>query len=181
MDHGHVQAKRLLEVDFFGKHRAALDSALGQVSRRPSRRPGPAQNLLAGNVMCALLPRLARIDAQLAQWPSAPWLQREQQRPVHDQVQAGLDTALELRQMKAPFQEAAVAVRSPARTARLTQNAPGGTASPSQYTGSPRKIDLFAKNLSNTPTPLAWTMLVQRASVSSSQARAGGPSGEVDG
>lgn len=93
-DSGTLQATASWELDFFGKHRAALDAALGQ-ERAAEADAQAARMLLASNVARSYF-SLVRITAHLAV-AQRTLAQREQAKGlVQDRVNAGLDTQLEL-------------------------------------------------------------------------------------
>lgn len=95
-DSGNVQLSGSVELDFFGKHDAALRAALGQ-QRAAQAELQAARVLLASNVARGYI-GLARLFAQrdVAQ---RTLTQREAMlRLTGERVQAGLDTQLELKQ-----------------------------------------------------------------------------------
>ena len=84
------------ELDFFGKHKAALESALGS-ARAAQAEQQAARIALAANVARAYY-GLARLIAQ-HEVATAMLAQREQTVAlVHERVQAGLDTRVEFEQ-----------------------------------------------------------------------------------
>ena len=116
-----LQAGANWELDFFGKNRALLDSALGAV-RAAQADADAARILLASNVARGYF-QLARANDQIdvAQRTLA---QREAQlRLVRDRVSAGLDTALELRQSEGSLPEARQQLEALQEQASLAQNA----------------------------------------------------------
>ena len=116
-----LQAGANWELDFFGKNRALLDSALGAV-RAAQADADAARILLASNVARGYF-QLARANDQIdvAQRTLA---QREAQlRLVRDRVSAGLDTALELRQSEGSLPEARQQLEALQEQASLAHNA----------------------------------------------------------
>ena len=116
-----LQAGANWELDFFGKNRALLDSALGAV-RAAQADADAARILLASNVARGYF-QLARANDQIdvAQRTLA---QREAQlRLVRDRVNAGLDTSLELRQSEGSLPEARQQLEALQEQASLAQNA----------------------------------------------------------
>ena len=87
------------EIDFFGEHRAALQSALGTANAAQAEAQS-ARLLLASNVARSYI-QLARQQAQLAVAERALAQRGETLRLVQDRVAAGLDTQLEQRRAKA--------------------------------------------------------------------------------
>ena len=116
-----LQAGANWELDFFGKNRALLDSALG-AARAAQADADAARILLASNVARGYF-QLARTNDQIdvAQRTLA---QREAQlRLVRDRVNAGLDTALELRQSEGSLPQARQQLEALQEQASLAQHA----------------------------------------------------------
>lgn len=104
LDSGTAQASVSWELDFFGKNRSALESAVGQV-RAAEADAQAARMLLATNVARGYFQWL-RINAQLAV-AERTLAQREQSKQlVQDRLNAGLDTQLELQQSLGALPEA---------------------------------------------------------------------------
>ena len=108
------------EIDFFGKNRAALESAVG--TERAAQAEGDAARiLLAVNVTRAYL-QLARSSDHL-EVAQRTLAQREQSlRLVRDRVNAGLDTNLELRQSEGALPEARQQIEALQEQATLSRN-----------------------------------------------------------
>jgi NodT family efflux transporter outer membrane factor (OMF) lipoprotein len=101
---GLVQLSGSWELDFFGKHRAALDAALGQV-RAAEADAQAARALLAQQTVRGWL-QLARLQDQQRVAERTLAQRGEQLALVRDRVEAGLDTRLELRQAEGGLPEA---------------------------------------------------------------------------
>jgi NodT family efflux transporter outer membrane factor (OMF) lipoprotein len=101
---GLVQLNGSWELDFFGKHRAALDAALGQV-RAAEADAQAARALLAQQTVRGWL-QLARLQDQQGVAERTLAQRGEQLALVRDRVEAGLDTRLELRQAEGGLPEA---------------------------------------------------------------------------
>lgn len=109
------------ELDFFGKNRAALESAVG-TARAAQAEAEAARILLAANVIRAYL-QLAHTDDQM-EVAQRTLAQREQSlRLVKDRVNAGLDTSLELRQSEGGLPEARQQIEALQEQATLSRNA----------------------------------------------------------
>ena len=92
----NVQVAAQWEFDFFGRHRAALDAALGQ-TRAAQADLQAARNLLASQVAQTWV-QLGRLQAQ-REVAQRTLTQRQQMLAViRQRVDAGLDTRVELRQ-----------------------------------------------------------------------------------
>ncbi|WP_416401359.1 efflux transporter outer membrane subunit [Alicycliphilus denitrificans] len=111
------------EIDFFGKNRAALESALG-TTRAARADADAARLLLAANVVHAYL-QLARLQEQLQVADRTLAQRGEVLRLVRQRVSAGLDTRLELRQSEGALPEARQQIEALREQAVLTRNALG--------------------------------------------------------
>jgi NodT family efflux transporter outer membrane factor (OMF) lipoprotein len=121
LNSGTLQATASWELDFFGKNRAALDAALGQVKASEADARA-ARGLLAANVTRSYF-QLVRLQAQL-ELAQRTLAQRENiQHLVHERVNAGLDTALELQQAASALPEARLQVEVLNEQQGLTLNA----------------------------------------------------------
>lgn len=120
-DTGTLQASFSWELDFFGKHSAALQAALGG-ARAAEADVAAARVVLASNVARSYF-QLLRVQEQLA--VSRRTLeQREQQlQLVRQRVQAGLDTTLEQRQSEGALPEARQQIEALEEQAQTTRNA----------------------------------------------------------
>ncbi len=101
---GTLQLNGSWEIDFFGKNRAALDSALG-TSNAAAAEVDAARILLASNVARGYI-QWARLNDQLTVARRTLAQRDETLNLVRDRVSAGLDTRLELRQSEGGLPEA---------------------------------------------------------------------------
>lgn len=92
------------EFDFFGKNRAALESALGHV-RAAQADADAARTLLAGTVARTYF-QLLRLNAQLTLARRVLAQRQQVLKLVQERFDAGLDTRLELRQSEGTMPEA---------------------------------------------------------------------------
>lgn len=103
-DTGTLQLAASWELDFFGKNRAALDAALGQV--KAAQADAQAARVLLVSQVARSYFQLLRLDGQL-QLAQRTLAQRSALlQLVHDRVEAGLDTRLELTQSEGSLPEA---------------------------------------------------------------------------
>ena len=166
------------EIDFFGKHQAALQAALGQ-ARAAQAEAEAARVLLAGNVVRAYL-QLARLHAQegVAERAIA---QREQALGlVRARVQAGLDSDLELRQAEAALPEARgqrEAVREQIEIARHALAVLAGQPAQDPVAQLPQ---LDALRPLPAPTQIPADLLGRRADIAAARWRAQAAGAEVD-
>ncbi|MBI2768848.1 MAG: efflux transporter outer membrane subunit [Burkholderiales bacterium] len=120
-DSGALQLGASWELDFFGKNRAALDTALG-AARAAQADTDAARILLASNVVRSYL-QLARVNDQLAVAGRTLAQREESLRLVRDRVNAGLDTRLELRQSEGGLPEARQQIEALKEQSALAKNA----------------------------------------------------------
>lgn len=103
-DSGTLQASASWELDLFGKHRAALDAAIGQ-SRAAQADAQAARMMLASNVARTYF-QWVRIQGQLDVAQRTLAQRQQAQQLVQDRVKAGLDTALEQQQSDSALPDA---------------------------------------------------------------------------
>ena len=120
-DSATLQLSTSWEIDFFGKNRALLESALGS-ARAAQAETDAARILLASNVTRGYF-QLARINDQLAVAQRTLAQREEALRLVRDRVHAGLDTSLELRQSEGSLPEARQQIEALQEQASLARNA----------------------------------------------------------
>jgi NodT family efflux transporter outer membrane factor (OMF) lipoprotein len=120
-DSGSLQVSASWELDFFGKNRAAMDAALGQ-TRATEADVRAARGLLAANVARSYF-QLLRLQAQLDLAQRTLEQRQHIQSLVHDRVNAGLDTQLELQQSASALPEARLQVELLNEQQALTRNA----------------------------------------------------------
>ena len=109
-DTGTAQLSASWEIDFFGKNRAMLASALGQV--RVAQAESEAARLLLASQVANTYFQIARLNDQLAV-ARQTLVQREHSLAlVRDRVAAGLDTRLELRQSEGGLPEARLQIET---------------------------------------------------------------------
>ena len=101
---GTVQLTTSWELDFFGKNRAALDAALGQVQAAQADTQA-ARVLLVSQVARSYF-QLLRLNGQLELANRTLAQRNELLSLVRDRVNAGLDTRLELNQSQGSLPEA---------------------------------------------------------------------------
>ena len=118
---GTVQANASWEIDFFGKHAAALQAALGN-ARASAADVAAARVVLASNVARTYF-QLLRVQEQLVV-ARRTLQQREQQlQLVQQRVSAGLDTTLQQRQSEGAIPEARQQIEALEEQAQTTRNA----------------------------------------------------------
>ncbi len=95
-DNGTVQLAVSWEIDFFGRHRAALDAALG--AQRAAQADMQAARVLLATQVARGYVQLARLFEQREVSARALAQREEMLSLIRQRVQAGLDTNVELRQ-----------------------------------------------------------------------------------
>jgi len=120
-DSGTVQLSGAWELDFFGKNRAALDSAIGSVQAAAADAQA-ARLLLASNVVRSYY-QLARAGAQLEVAERTLEQRKEMLGLVRSRLAAGLDTQLELRQSQGGIPEAQLQIEALREQQALVKNA----------------------------------------------------------
>ncbi|MGI9133708.1 MAG: efflux transporter outer membrane subunit [Rhodoferax sp.] len=166
---GTLQASGSWELDFFGKNRAAIEAALGQVHAAEADAQA-AQMLLASNVARSYF-QLLRITAQreVAQRSLA---QREQMLAlVRSRVDAGLDTPLELRQSEGTLPEARLQLEQLQEQEQLTRNGLAAlVAQPKQRLASTLPA-LAALQPISVPRSMPLDLLARRADIAAARQR----------
>ena len=174
----NAQISASYEFDFFGKNRAALDAALGQVRATQADRQA-AELLLATQVTRSYF-TLLRLQAlqDLAQRNVA---QREHiVALVQSRLKAGLDSPAELQSSEATLPEIRQYLESLREQASLTRNALAA------LTGSPLGLQDFKPGtlarISPLPTPqsMPLDLLANRPDVAAARARVQAGLSEVD-
>ncbi len=142
---GTAQLTASWELDFFGKNRAALDAALGNVQAAEADAQA-ARVLLASNVTRSYF-QLVRLNEQLAVARRALAQREETLKLVQDRVSAGLDTRLELRQSEGGLPEARLQLETLQEQMALTRNALGALIGQSNIASAaiPRAQDAIKK------------------------------------
>ncbi|HZE92496.1 MAG TPA: efflux transporter outer membrane subunit [Rhizobacter sp.] len=101
---GNVQATASWELDFFGRHRTALDAALG--AGRAAEADGQAARVLIASSVVRAYVQLSRWLAQREVAGRTLAQRSEVLILIHQRVDAGLDTTLDLRQGEGALPEA---------------------------------------------------------------------------
>jgi NodT family efflux transporter outer membrane factor (OMF) lipoprotein len=118
---GTLQLNGSWELDFFGKNRAALDSAIGAANAAVADEAA-ARVLLASNVARSYF-QWARLSGQLAVARRTLAQRGETLALVRDRVSAGLDTRLELRQSEGGLPQARQQIEALNEQVEITRHA----------------------------------------------------------
>jgi NodT family efflux transporter outer membrane factor (OMF) lipoprotein len=164
-----LQATASWEIDFFGRHRAALEAALG-AQRAAEADAQAARVLLAANVSRAYV-QLARLQEQRAVSERALAQRGDILALIRQRVQAGLDTNVELRQGEGALPELRQQLAALDEQVALTRHALAAlTAQP------PQALDALAPRLQAVqalplPTSVPADLLGRRADVEAARQR----------
>jgi len=118
---GTLQLNASWEIDFFGKNRTAIETAIGAANAAAADADA-AQVLLASNVARGYF-QWARLTDQLAVARRTLAQRGETLKLVRDRVSAGLDTRLELRQSEGGLPQARQQIEALAEQIALAQHA----------------------------------------------------------
>ena len=157
------------ELDFFGKNRAALESALGTANAAAAD-ASAARLLLACNVARNYF-QLARLQAQMEVAQRTLAQREETLGLVRDRVTAGLDTRLEERQSQAGIPEARQQIESLHEQIALTRNAIGALVGQPRGMQDLEALPLTAYNPVALPANLPADLLGRRADVAAARWR----------
>jgi NodT family efflux transporter outer membrane factor (OMF) lipoprotein len=175
---GTLQLSASWEIDFFGRHQAALDAALGQARAAVADRDAAAV-LLSTNVARGWF-QLARIEAQL-QVARRTLTQREETlRLVGDRVSAGLDTRLELKQAETNLPDARVQIEALAEQAQLARHALAALAGDMSLADSLAAPSLDALRPVARATRVPADLLGRRADIAAARWRVEAAGRDVD-
>ncbi|GAA6118822.1 efflux transporter outer membrane subunit [Acidovorax sp. FG27] len=157
------------EIDFFGEHRAALQSALGTANAAQAEAQS-ARLLLAANVARNYI-QLARLQAQLGVAERTLAQRSETLQLVKDRVAAGLDTQLEQRQSEGGLPEARQQIEALREQMALTRNALGALVGEPNLPLALEDQALAAIHSIATPAQLPADLLGRRPDVAAARWR----------
>ncbi|MBX3608324.1 MAG: efflux transporter outer membrane subunit [Hydrogenophaga sp.] len=120
-DTATLQLNGSWEIDFFGRHRAALDAALG-TAQAAQAEVAAARTLLSTNVVRTYL-QIARLNEQAALARRALTQREAMLDLVQQRVRAGLDGNLELRQSEGAVPDARQQIEAVNEQLQLARNA----------------------------------------------------------
>ena len=150
-------------LDLFGKHRAALDAAVGS-ARAAQADMDAARVLLASHVVQAYV-QLARWQAQEAVAERAIAQREHTLRLVRDRYNAGLDTTLEVRQSESGVPEARVQLEQVREQRQLAKNALAALIGQPGQATSLQASPIASLKLPAYPQQLSASLLGRRADV----------------
>ncbi|NUZ07076.1 efflux transporter outer membrane subunit [Piscinibacter koreensis] len=165
------------ELDFFGRHRAALEAALGS-QRAAEADAQAARNLLATNVARSYV-QLARMLEQREVLARSIGQREQTLGLIRQRVQAGLDTVVELRVGEGAIPETRQQAEAVEEQITLARNALAALTlqPPKALAGlTPRLAGLHARPL---PTEVPADLLGQRADIAAARWRVEASTREV--
>jgi NodT family efflux transporter outer membrane factor (OMF) lipoprotein len=174
---GTLQLNGSWELDFFGKHAGAIAAAVGQ-ARAAQAEQDAARVLLAANVVRAYV-QWARVEDQRAVAKRTLAQRQQMLQLVHDRLQAGLDTQMEVRENETNQADSRTQITA------LEQQADAARNALAALLGQPRLADdvtaphLAAFKTLALPTELSADWLGRRADIVAARWRVEAAKGSV--
>lgn len=166
---GTLQLNASWEIDFFGKHQAALDAVLG--SANAAQADAHAAEILLASQITRSYVQLARLNDQRTVALRTLAQREETLRLVRDRVRAGLDTTLELRQSEGGLPEARQQIEALNEQITLTSHAIAALAGTSQLAATVQAPSLATLTPLAAPTQIPANLLGLRADVAAARWR----------
>ncbi|TXD16852.1 efflux transporter outer membrane subunit [Extensimonas vulgaris] len=166
------------ELDFFGKHRAALAAAIG-AARAAEADAQAARLLLASSVVRSYF-QLARLQAQLAVAERTLAQREETLQLVRERFAAGLDTRVELRQSEGGVPDARQQVEALREQIALMRNAIGALVSEPKAALALDTPSLTAIKAVEIPAQLPAELLGHRPDIAAARWRVEAATRSVD-
>lgn len=158
------------ELDFFGRHRAALATAIG--TRRAAQADvAAASNLLSSQVALTYV-QLDRLLAQRAVAERALAQRDTMLGLIRQRVNAGLDTQVELRQGEGALPEARQSIEQLNEQIAIARHALAALAAVAPESLNSLKPELGAERLARVPQTLPANLLGSRADIQAARWRA---------
>jgi NodT family efflux transporter outer membrane factor (OMF) lipoprotein len=167
---GNAQLAGSWEIDFFGKHRAAIDAAIG-AQRAAQADVAAAQNLLSSQVAQTYV-QLGRLLSQRELAERTLAQRKEMLVLIRQRVGAGLDTQVELRQGEGSLPEARLAIEQLNEQITNTRHALAALAAVAPQSLDTLKPRMADERLVTAPTSLPVNMLGSRADIQAARWRA---------
>lgn len=166
------------EIDFFGKHRAALDAALGNAQAAQAD-AAAARTLLATNVVRSYV-QIARLQEQRALAERAIAQREAMLGLVRDRAAAGLDGVLELRQSEGTVPEARQQLEAVNEQLALAQNALAALVGQPAQNPLTQAPSLAAMQALPEPRAIPADLLGRRADIAAARWRVQAAGSAVD-
>ena len=167
---GNAQLGGSWELDFFGRHRAAIDAAIG-AQRAAQADVAAAQNLLSSQVALTYV-QLARLLAQREVAERTLAQRTNMLALIRQRVGAGLDTQVELRQGEGSLPEARLAIEQLNEQITNTRHALAALASVAPYSLDTLQPQMGDQRLVRAPASLPANLLGSRADIQAARWRA---------
>ena len=177
-DSATLQLNGSWELDFFGKHRSALNAALGNAQAAQADAQA-AQLLLSANVARTYF-QMLRFNEQLKIARRALAQREAMLKLVQDRKNAGLDTQLELRQSETGLPEARLQIESLQEQWALAQNALAALTADKAAVDALVLPAMDSVKLAANPSHVAADTLGQRPDVWAARKRVEAATQDVD-
>lgn len=177
-DTATLQLNGSWEIDFFGKHRAALDAALGNAQAAQAD-AAAARTLLSTNVVRSYV-QIARLQEQRALAERALAQREAMLGLVRERAAAGLDGVLELRQSEGTVPEARQQLEAVNEQLALAQNALAALIGQPAQNPLRSPAQLAALQPLPEPQALPADLLGRRADIAAARWRVQAAGSEVD-
>jgi NodT family efflux transporter outer membrane factor (OMF) lipoprotein len=174
---GTAQIGGSWEVDFFGRHRAAIEAALGS-SRAAQADVAAARTLLASNVARAYV-QLGRLCEQRQVAERALQQRQDLLALIQQRVQSGLDTTVEQRQGEGALPETRQQIELLDEQIALTRNALAALTAQAPSALAGLTVPLRAVQAVPLPASVPADLLGRRADISAARWRIEAASGET--
>ncbi|HSX93673.1 MAG TPA: efflux transporter outer membrane subunit [Hydrogenophaga sp.] len=176
-DTATLQLNGSWEIDFFGRHRAALDAALGSAQAAQAE-AAAARTLLATNVVRGYV-QLARLQEQRDLAQRALDQRQGMLDLVNQRVSAGLDGVLEQRQSEGAVPEARQQIEAINEQIALTRHALAALVGQPTQDPAPQAPRLAGLRPLPEPQALPTDLLGRRADIAAARWRVEASRGEV--
>jgi len=160
---GTLQLGASWEIDFFGKHQAALDAALGTANALQA--DAQAAEILLASLITRSYVQLARLNDQRTLAKRTLAQREESLRLVQERFRAGLDTRLELRQSEGALPEARQQIEALNEQITLLSQAIAALAGSPPLATTLRPASLAQLTSLPVPTQMPADILASRADV----------------
>ncbi len=174
---GTLQAAASWEIDFFGRHRAALDAALG--AQRAAGADAQAARVLLASQVARSYVQLARLVEQRAVAQRALEQRDEMLALIRQRVQAGLDTKVELRQGEGALPETRAQLELLDEQITLTRHALSALTAQAPQALAELSPQLRAVQAVPLPANVPADLLGRRADISAARWRVEAASSDV--
>ena len=175
---GDLRATSSWELDFFGKHRAALKASLGQA--RAAQADAEAARMLLASAVTRSYFSWVRIQAQIGVAERTLAQRTQSKSLVQDRVTAGLDTQLELQQSDGALPEARLQIEILQEQRALALNALAAMTGQPNMPLAPVVPNLYAIKFIAIAPSIPMDLLGRRADIAAARARIEAATHDID-